>query len=85
LFSRRKVITFEILERSYYRVPEVELRSKQCDYCGFEVRWLTPNQTLALSGLTLREIFRRIESNEVHINEAANGLLQICPNSIQLR
>jgi len=49
------------------------------------VIWLTPNQVVAATGLTLREIFRRIESNSFHFIETPLGLLQICPNSLELK
>jgi len=50
-----------------------------------EVRWLTPTQAVTITGLTLREIFRRIESNSLHFIETPLGLLQICPNSLELK
>jgi hypothetical protein len=49
------------------------------------VSWLTPNQVVALTGLTLREVFRRIEADTLHFHETASGLLQICPNSLGLK
>lgn len=84
MFRRKTVITFEKLERYYLRVPEPCQELGPCEPCGHEVRWLTPNQTAALTGLTLREIFRRIESNEVHFTEVKSGLVQICQNSLEL-
>lgn len=85
MFSRRTVITFETLERSYYRRSESESVHARCDQCRHPVIWLTPNQVVAATGLTLREIFRRIESNSFHFIETPLGLLQICPNSLELK
>ena len=85
MFSRRTVITFETLERSYYRLSESESVEARCDQCRHPVIWLTPNQVVAATGLTLREIFRRIESNSFHFIETPLGLLQICPNSLELK
>ena len=82
---RRTVITFEKLERSFYHLPNSEPLLKQCDECQMEVRWLTPTQAVTITGLTLREIFRRIESNSLHFIETPLGLLQICPNSLELK
>ena len=47
--------------------------------------WLPPDTVVALTGLSLRELFRRIEAREVHINEFPSGLLLICPKSIDLK
>jgi len=57
----------------------------RCDACGGEVTWLTPNQVSALTGLSLREIFRRIERNRFHFTETEPGVIHICPNSLRLR
>lgn len=84
MFSRRTVITFETLERSYH-LSESESVHARCDQCRHLVIWLTPNQVVAATGLTLREIFRRIESNSFHFIETPLGLLQICPNSLELK
>jgi len=85
MFSRRTVITFETLERSYYHLSESESVHARCDQCRHPVIWLTPNQVVAATGLTLREIFRRIESDSFHFIETPLGLLQICPNSLELK
>lgn len=85
MFSRRTVITFETLERSYYRLTESESVQARCEQCRDRVIWLTPNQVVAATGLTLREIFRRIELNSFHFIETPPGLLQICPNSLELK
>ena len=85
MLNRRTVITFEKLERCFYRFPNSEARLAQCDECQEEVSWLTPNQVVALTGLSLREVFRRIEANTLHFSETAPGLLHICPNSLGLK
>ena len=82
LFSRRTVITFEKLERCFYRLPNSEPVLAECVECRQEVSWLTPNQVVALTGLTLREIFRRVESSTLHFIETQPGLMHICPNSL---
>jgi hypothetical protein len=85
MFSRRTVITFEKLERSFYRLPGSEPLLAQCEQCCAEVSWLTPNQVVAITGLSSREIFRRIEANTIHFNEAPEGSLHICPNSLEVQ
>ena len=82
MFKRRTVVTFEKLERSLYFVPEANLVIALCDDCGKSVCWLTPNQIVALSGLSLREVFKRIEGGTVHFRENVSGLVLICPDSM---
>jgi hypothetical protein len=38
-------------------------------------------ETASLNGLRAREIFRLVESGEIHFRETLEGLLFICPNS----
>lgn len=83
MFNRRTVITFEKLERSLYRLPDSEPVLARCEACDTDVSWLTPNQAAAVTGLTLREIFRRIEGNELHFNETEPGAVHVCPNSVR--
>jgi hypothetical protein len=84
VFRRRTVVTFEKLERSRYYIPDANLVMALCPDCGKSVCWLTPNQMVALSGLSLRELFRRIEVGSVHFRETTNGLVLVCPDSITL-
>ena len=82
MLNRRTVITFEKFERSSYRLPNSEPFVGRCDECREEVSWLTPNQVVALTGLSLREIFRRIEASALHAIERTPGELHICPNAV---
>ena len=84
MLYRQTVITFEKLERSWYRLPDSEPFLMRCAVCAEEVSWVTPVQAQVLSGLTLREIFRRIEANSIHFTETPPGQIHICPNSLGL-
>lgn len=83
MFNRRTVITFERLERNLYRLPDSGPLLARCEACDAVVSWLTPNQVVAVTGLTLREIFRRIERSELHFTETEPGVLHVCPNSVR--
>ena len=85
LLKRRTVITFEKLERSFYRLPGALPIVETCPGCQTDVSWLTPNQAVALSGLSLREIFRRVESQTLHFIETPPAGLHICPKSLGLK
>lgn len=82
--NRRTVITFEKLERCLYRLPDAEPITAQCDDCRCVVTWFTPMQVVAMTGVSLRELFRQIESEALHFNESGPGLLHICSRSLGL-
>ena len=46
------------------------------------VAMVTPERAAELAGATPREIYRRLENNELHFAESEGGLLFICRNSI---
>jgi hypothetical protein len=81
VFTKRTIITYEKLERCFYRLPESQPLLMRCDDCGDEVSWVMPQQAQVLTGLTLREIFRRIEARLIHFSETPPGQVYICPNS----
>jgi hypothetical protein len=82
MLNRRTVITFEKLERCFYRLSDSAPVIEHCPECCAEVSWVTPDQAVVLTGLSLREIFRRVEANVVHFNEAEPRRLLICPTSL---
>ena len=53
-----------------------------CGACGREVCMVTPDEAALLAGLTARTIYRRVEGGSVHFDEAADGTLLICCNSL---
>lgn len=84
MFKKRTVITFEKLERYFYRLPSSEPLNELCAGCGCVVTWLTPNQVVLLTGVSLRELFRRIEADTLHFNESGPGVMRICARSVGL-
>src|SRR5215831_14122362 len=53
-----------------------------CQQCGAEVSMVTPDEAAELSRTEVREIFRGVESGEIHFIEPAEGTLKICTNSL---
>ncbi len=53
-----------------------------CNECGRVVRMLLPEEAAALSGASLRAVFRRIEKGELHFAESAGGQVYVCAISI---
>ena len=83
MLNRRTVITFQTLERTFYRLPNSETVEAICDRCKETVNWLTPSQACALTGSGLRELFRILETNALHFIETEPGSLHICSNSLE--
>ena len=76
LIVRRELHELKILARP--RVKE----KRFCDRCQSQVRWLIPEEVMLLTNASLREIFRLIESNEIHFQESAEGFLLVCAESL---
>ena len=55
-----------------------------CERCEQRVRRLTVDQTVTVTGLSARTIFRLVEGGELHFFETAEGHLLLCPNSVAL-
>jgi hypothetical protein len=53
-----------------------------CDGCGERVRMVTSEKAVALAGVSLRSICRRVEAEDLHFTETNDGLLFICLNSL---
>jgi len=53
-----------------------------CPECSRVVRMLAPEEAAALSGVSLRTLFRRIESGELHFAQTPEGQVYVCEHSI---
>jgi hypothetical protein len=53
-----------------------------CSECDDPAAMLTPQEAAVLTGVSWREISRRVESGRVHFTETPDGLLLICINSL---
>jgi hypothetical protein len=49
-----------------------------CEGCGARVRMVTAEEAARLSGLSTREIFRRVEAGALHFAETPEGELLVC-------
>ena len=49
-----------------------------CAACGARVSMLTPTEAAQLVSTTTRDIYRRVETGEVHSIEAPDGEVFIC-------
>jgi len=53
-----------------------------CIECGDEVRMATIDQASAMVGVSSREIYREIESGNLHFMETPKGSVLVCFNSL---
>jgi hypothetical protein len=74
-------VTREIHEWKTIERPRVTEKI-YCAQCGEETNWLLPEEAMAVAGVSLRAIFRSIESRDIHFAETANGFLIVCVESL---
>lgn len=55
-----------------------------CEGCGAERLMLTPRDAAALSGVTTRLIYARVEAGALHFKELPDGTLLVCGHSLGL-
>jgi hypothetical protein len=79
--NKRKIINFETREFLLVHKMKDEAVSL-CAGCNAETVWLTPEQAVIVTGLSAREIFRRVESGDLHFKETQDGFLFICAKSL---
>jgi hypothetical protein len=78
------VITAEKTETYTVRQEPPLAFQTYCEECGQQVGCLTVDQTVQITGLGARVIFRMVEAGELHCFETDEGHLLLCPNSVAL-
>lgn len=81
---RQFVITAEKTETYTVRQEPPQSFQTYCEKCDQKVRCLTVDQTVKVTGLGARTIFRLVEAGELHSYETDEGHLLLCPNSVAL-
>ena len=86
--NKRTEITIENHEVTIIRSGAHKLlpdapQSAWCPFCEQEVTVLTAETAAQVDGISRREIYRRIERGELHFNEAADGVVQVCLISLR--
>ena len=79
--TEKIVITVETFQRKTVRVRQ-KLKIVRCEKCAAETVMLAPNEAAVVLQTTARDIFRRIESGEIHFLESETGVLLVCRNSV---
>lgn len=54
-----------------------------CAACAQTVMMLTPEEAATVAGVSTRTIYRWVETDRAHFDEAPDGTLRVCLNSLQ--
>ncbi len=81
--KRKKVITIETFQRTVIRQNEHQPQILWCEFCQAEVEMTTPELAANILGVTVREIYRRLEQGDLHFFETEPGEVFICTNSLK--
>jgi len=73
-----------IVERDRWVVVNRRTRTVWCRDCSRQVEMLSIDDAAILARVSSRTIFQWAESGVVHSTETSDGLLLICPNSLNL-
>jgi hypothetical protein len=81
--GKRQVTTIEIekYETLIIRQPRQILRPV-CQECGAAKPMILPEEAATLAEVSLRAIFRWVETVQVHFCEMADGRLYLCSDSL---
>lgn len=77
----KKIITIESYSRTRVRLRR-GAGIAWCERCAAESVMILPNEAAAVLQTTAREIFRRVETDEIHFLETRTGALLVCRNSL---
>lgn len=78
---RRTQTTVESHEVVILHAAEAGLE-QHCPQCARVVRMLPAREAAAPCGVSLRILFRRMESGSLHFGESAGGQVYVCSRSI---
>jgi hypothetical protein len=82
LTKTKTEITIETRQRVTLR--GTNRRAAWCPKCGSSVRMILPEHAALLGRTTLREIYRRIERDELHFVETREGDSFVCSGSFKI-
>ena len=79
--KRRTLITVET-DRIILMSGREVCPARWCAQCAGETRMVTVDEAAALTGVSSRTVYRRVEADELHFTETPEGLLLLCRNSL---
>ena len=81
--SRRTEITVETRRTLIIRNGR-PYRLDRCAECGAQAQMTTANEAAILAGVSPRAIYQLIEARKLHFVEMPDGVVLICPNSLEI-
>jgi hypothetical protein len=81
--TRRTEITVETEQVLLVR-PNRSPLAAWCPQCEAEAPMVTPEEAVALTGQSLRQVCRLVEAGRLHFTETGEGLLRLCLNSLPI-
>jgi len=66
-------------------IREMSSEPRWCGTCGDRVEMVAVDTAAALSGLSPRAVYRKIEAGELHCDETGEGLTLVCLPSLRAR
>jgi predicted RNA-binding Zn-ribbon protein involved in translation (DUF1610 family) len=80
---RRKVeISIQKTKRGVILLPETE-EIFACPTCGAEEMMIAAESAASVFGFSRRDIYRLVEAGTVHFLETDEGILFVCPKSLE--
>jgi len=77
----RRISITSVHERFLLISPMGKTGSPRCPYCFARPTMISPDAAAAIAALTVRSIYRLVESGEVHFIEEPEGLF-VCARSL---
>ena len=78
---KRTEINIEIDEVMVVSVCGKDIQRIPCPICAGEAM-VTPEEAAALTGVTVRSLYARVEAESVHFLDTADGSLLLCARSL---
>ncbi len=80
MMNRTRQITIETHSITIIRTKS-RGNSAHCEHCGRTVSAFPPEKIAEFLQLDAAEIYRRIESNELHLTQTGRAVARVCGNS----
>ena len=81
--EKKTLITRQRLERMVIRQSKSRGENLSCAACGKESEMLPIEQSGLACGIRVRDVFRLLETGQIHFAEMPSGLIFICITSLQ--
>lgn len=81
--KQRTEIRFETHEVTIIRFRQTQSATRFCAACRASVRHLPISRAAAILRISETEVFRLVESKQIHSTETETGELLVCQNSLE--